>query len=156
MHLLIAALLAASSIHSVEDLNAAQIAKLDRDHTVIILVGTILEEHGPYVPINADGFRNERIADALAHAIAARPGWNVLLFPVIPLGSGPFDQSMGRGDFVGSFPVRVRTLEAVFMDLADELGRQGFKYGFIVHGHGEPDHNRALDLAGDYFHETYG
>jgi creatinine amidohydrolase/Fe(II)-dependent formamide hydrolase-like protein len=42
------------------------------------------------------------------------------------------------------------------MDLATELGEQGFKWVFIVHGHGAPNHNRALDQACDYFCETFG
>lgn len=58
--------------------------------------------------------------------------------------------------FPGTFAVRTDTLRAVFMDLADELGEQGFRWIFIVHGHGAPNHNRALDQAGDYFHDSYG
>jgi len=44
------------------------------------------------------------------------------------------------------------------MDLATELGEQGLRWVFIIHGHGHgaPNHNRALDQAGDYFRETYG
>jgi creatinine amidohydrolase/Fe(II)-dependent formamide hydrolase-like protein len=42
------------------------------------------------------------------------------------------------------------------MDLADELGAQGFRWIFVVQLHGAPNHSRALDQAGDYFHDTYG
>jgi len=42
------------------------------------------------------------------------------------------------------------------MDLADQLGQQGFRWIVVVHGHGDPAHNRMLDQAGDYFHNTYG
>ena len=42
------------------------------------------------------------------------------------------------------------------MDLATELGEQGFRWVFIIHGHGAPIHNRALDEAGDYFHDIFG
>jgi creatinine amidohydrolase/Fe(II)-dependent formamide hydrolase-like protein len=42
------------------------------------------------------------------------------------------------------------------MDLADELGAQGFRSIFVVHLHGAPNHSRALDAAGDYFAETFG
>jgi creatinine amidohydrolase/Fe(II)-dependent formamide hydrolase-like protein len=41
------------------------------------------------------------------------------------------------------------------MDIATELGEQGFKNIFIIHGHGAPNHQRALDQASDYFNETY-
>ena len=41
------------------------------------------------------------------------------------------------------------------MDLATELGEQGFKYIFVIHGHGAPNHQRAIDQAADFFNETY-
>jgi len=42
------------------------------------------------------------------------------------------------------------------MDLATELGEQGFKWVMIVHVHGSPLHIGALDDAGDFFRDTYG
>lgn len=42
------------------------------------------------------------------------------------------------------------------MDVADQLGQQGFRWTVVLHGHGDPTHNRMLDQAGDYFHDTYG
>jgi creatinine amidohydrolase len=42
------------------------------------------------------------------------------------------------------------------MDLATELGEQGFRWVFVVHAHGSPFHNLVLDQAGDYFRDTYG
>ena len=42
------------------------------------------------------------------------------------------------------------------MDLATELGEQGFKWIMVVHVHGSPLHIGALDDAGDFFHDTYG
>jgi creatinine amidohydrolase/Fe(II)-dependent formamide hydrolase-like protein len=58
--------------------------------------------------------------------------------------------------FPGSYTVRPSTLRTIFMDLATDLGEQGFRWVFIVHGHGGLDHNRYLNQAGDYFHDTYG
>ena len=57
--------------------------------------------------------------------------------------------------FPGTYAIRSSTLRSVFMDLASELGEQGFRWIFVVHGHGAPNHNRMLDQAGDYFHDTY-
>ena len=42
------------------------------------------------------------------------------------------------------------------MDLASELGDQGFRWIMVVHVHGAPLHLRAIDDAGDFFHDTYG
>jgi len=52
--------------------------------------------------------------------------------------------------------VRPSTLRTIFMDLGTDLGEQGFRWIFIVHAHGGLDHNRFLNQAGDYFHDTYG
>jgi len=48
------------------------------------------------------------------------------------------------------------TLRAIYMDLASELGDQGFRWIFLVHNHGAPNHHQALNQASDYFHDTYG
>ena len=57
---------------------------------------------------------------------------------------------------VGDLNVRPSTLRAVFMDLAGEIGDQGFRWAFVVHVHGSPMHIRAIDDAGDFFHDTCG
>ncbi len=131
-------------------------AQLDRAHTAIILPGGILEEHGPYLPSYSDGLLNDRLADSLAMAIAKRAGWKAVVFPSIPLGNSAANDIGARFSFPGTYAVRFETLRSVFMDLGDELGAQGFRWVFVVHLHGGPNHNRALDDAGDYFHATYG
>lgn len=73
------------------------------------------------------------------------------MFPPIPLGSGGANEIGGKYRFPGTYAVRPATLRAVFMDLAAELGEQGFRWLFIVNDHGSPDHNRMLDHAGGFF-----
>lgn len=140
----------------VTDLNTRQIRELDRDKTAVILVGGILEQHGPYLPAFTDGYLSQGLAADLAKAIAARPGWKALVFPQIPIGSEGFNQLGSKSIFPGTFGVRSSTLQSVFMDIASELGEQKFKWVFVVHVHGASLHNRALDKAGDFFHDTYG
>jgi creatinine amidohydrolase/Fe(II)-dependent formamide hydrolase-like protein len=81
---------------------------------------------------------------------------SVLIFPTIPLGHEGANEIGGIHVFPGTYSVRRTTLRAIFMDLATELGEQGFRRIFIVHGHGAPFHNLMLDQAGDYFRDTYG
>jgi creatinine amidohydrolase/Fe(II)-dependent formamide hydrolase-like protein len=78
------------------------------------------------------------------------------VFPSIPLGSGGANEIGRQYVFPGSYTVRSSTVRAIFTDLATELGDQGFKWVFVVHGHGSPHHNRALDDACDFFRDTYG
>lgn len=138
------------------DLNTRDFSKLDKDRTVVIMPGGILEEHGPYLPSGTDGIFNSRLADDLARAIASRPGWTALLMPLIPIGAGAANEIGQKYSFPGSCTVTPSTLRSIFMDLADQLGQQGFRWVVVVHGHGDPAHNRMLDQAGDYFHDTYG
>lgn len=149
-------LTAAAQVLRVAEMNSAQIAALDRQHTVVILPGGMLEQHGPLLPTSTDTLMNEWWAQSLAEAIAKRPGWKVLLFPTVPLGTSGANVLGAKYSFPGSYTVRPETERAAFMDLASELGEQGFRWIFVIHNHGSPLHNLMLDQAGDYFHDTYG
>ena len=146
----------AGQIHDVRDLNVDQIRSLDRQKTVVMLQGGIIEEHGPFLPVYSDGFLSEYLAAELARAIVARPGWQVVLFPVIPLGSGGANEIGRKYSFPGTFAVRPETLRAVYMDLATALGEQGFRWIFLMNHHGAPSHSRALLDACDYYRDTFG
>jgi creatinine amidohydrolase/Fe(II)-dependent formamide hydrolase-like protein len=146
----------AAQIFRIAEMNTRQIQTLNLQKTVVLIPGGILEEHGPYLPSYTDGYAIDAYAQELAKAIIARPGWTVLLFPQIPLGNDPANTIGGKRVFPGSYPVRMATLRAVYMDLADELGDQGFRWVFLVHNHGAPNHHKALNQASDYFHDVYG
>ncbi len=148
-------LLAAQTIVRWADLSSTQLARLDRAHTAVIIPAGIVEEHGALMPSGAELIHNERLTADLAAAIAARPEWTVLLLPTIPLGSGAFDRRAGRVGYGGTLSVRASTVQAVFTDLAENLGQQGFRNIFIVNGHADANHDRALDLAGDFFAASY-
>jgi creatinine amidohydrolase/Fe(II)-dependent formamide hydrolase-like protein len=75
---------------------------------------------------------------------------------MIPLGAGSASEIGNRFAFPGDCTVLPITLRAIFMDLGDQLGKQGFRWVIVVHGHGDPKHNLMLDEAGDYFHDIYG
>lgn len=152
---ILASIAAMSQTYRLAEMNVSQIKALNKDKTVVIIPGGIIEEHGPSLPTFTDGYWNEKVTKDLAEAIAAKPGWSVVIFPTIPLGNSGANDIGGKYSFPGTYAVRFETLRSIFMDLATELGEQKFKWVFIVHGHGAPNHVRALDQAGDYFRETY-
>jgi creatinine amidohydrolase len=164
-HLRTAALLAVSlvafsmathaAVRPLGSLNTLQIAALDKSKTVVVIPGGILEEHGPYLPSYTDGYVSERQAEDLGGAIVAH-GWEVVMFPSLPLGSGGANELAAKYPYPGTYAVRLSTLRAVYMDIADELGEAGFRWVFIVHSHGAPNHGRVLDQVGEYFGDTYG
>lgn len=154
--LLLSFTVANGQVYRVAEMNADQIRSLDKQKTIVLLTGGLLEQHGPHLPSFTDGYSNEWITQKIAASIASRPGWAVLVFPIIPLGHGGANEIGGTYSFPGTYSVRRTTLRSVFMDLAGELGEQGFRWVFIVHGHGSPYHNLMLDQAGDFFRDTYG
>ena len=148
--------LASSQVLKLAELNTEQIRALDKSRTIVLVPGGILEQHGPFLPSFTDGYRNEATTEELARAVMARPGWTALILPTIPLGVGGANELGGQFSFPGTYVVRSTTLRAVFVDLATELGEQGFRWIFVVHLHGAPGQHRALEDAGDYFHDMYG
>ena len=144
-----------AQVYNLKAMTAKDVTELDRQKTVVLLPGGILEEHGPFLPIYSDGYMDERLTAELADALVEK-GYSVLVFPPIPLGNGGANIIGRKYSFSGTFAVRFKTLRAVFMDLADEIGNQGFRKVFIISTHDAPNCNRALDEAGDYFQDTYG
>lgn len=146
-----------AQVRQVADLNTRQIRALDRSRTVVILQGGMLEEHGPYLPAFTDGVLSARLTSELAAGIARRrPGWTVLVFPPISVGASGSNEIGRQFTYPGTYTVRPSTLRAAFVDLASELGEQGFRWVLLVHVHGSPLHIGALDDAADFFHDSYG
>ncbi|MEP7346155.1 MAG: creatininase family protein [Gemmatimonadaceae bacterium] len=138
-------------------LNTQQIRNLDRDKTVVFLQGGMLEEHGPYLPAFTDGILSDRLTKEVAKGVVAKkPGWTALIFPPVSVGASGSNEIGKQFVFPGTYAVRPSTLRAIYMDIATELGEQGFKWVMIVHVHGSPLHIGALDDAGDFFHDTFG
>jgi creatinine amidohydrolase/Fe(II)-dependent formamide hydrolase-like protein/ketosteroid isomerase-like protein len=148
---------ASAQVVRIGDLNTRQIRALDREKTVVFLQGGMLEEHGPYLPAFTDGILSERLTSEITQGIVAkRPDWTVVLFPPVSVGASGYNEIGRQFVFPGTYAVRPSTLKAMYMDLAHQLGEQGFKWIMVVHVHGSPLHIAALDDAGDYFRDTYG
>lgn len=145
-----------AQVFDLRQMSAEDIRRLPLATTAVVIPGGILEQHGPFLPSYTDGYSNEYVARRVAEAIVARPGWVVVMFPPIPLGVGGFNQVALKQSFPGTYHIHPSTLRSVFMDIASELGEAGFKYIFVVHEHGAPDHNLALNQAADFFCDTYG
>jgi creatinine amidohydrolase/Fe(II)-dependent formamide hydrolase-like protein len=138
-----------------ETLTTGAFAAIDRERTVVIIPGGILEEHGPYLPAGSDIYQAEWLSDALARRLARRDGQVVLMLPMMSLGHSGANDIARRWIHPGTITVRSTTLRAIYMDLADALGAHGFRHIFVVDVHGAPDHNQAIDQASDYFNDTW-
>jgi creatinine amidohydrolase/Fe(II)-dependent formamide hydrolase-like protein len=88
--------------------------------------------------------------------VAKKHGWAALVFPTVSVGASGSNEIGKQFVFPGTYAVRPSTLRATYMDLATELGEQGFKWIMVVNVHGSPLHIAAIDEAGDFFHDTFG
>lgn len=146
----------AGEIFHYADLNTREIAGLDAANAVVVLPGGLLEQHGPYLPSGTDSLVSRYLADALAKAIIERTDHDVVMLPMVYLGTDSANVIGERHPYPGSLDMRPETLRQVFLDYGDALGEAGFRKIFIVHGHGAPRHNLMLDQAEAYFRDTWG
>ncbi|MBK6844850.1 MAG: creatininase family protein [Gemmatimonadetes bacterium] len=63
-----------------------------------------------------------------------------MIFPPVSVGASGSNEIGRQYSFAGTYAVRPSTLRAAFVDLASELGEQGFRWVLVVHVHGSPLH----------------
>ncbi|HPW19047.1 MAG TPA: creatininase family protein, partial [Candidatus Aminicenantes bacterium] len=148
------AVAAEAQVFHARDLNTEQYKRIDRAKTVVIIPLGVLEEHGPYLPADTDGYIAEHVAREVAAAVA-RKGYTALMFPFVPLGTDAMNEVPGRRPWPGSFVIRSQTFRAMLMDLVTNIAEAGFRKVFVSNGHGAPTNVRMLTQVCAYFNETY-
>lgn len=139
-----------------EELSFTDIDKIDRAKSIFFLTFGNLEEHGPHLPVGSDYFQAIGLRDRLvARLRAAHPDYDFVIVPAVPLGEGGANNAAKQPDHIGTFPVRYETLRNVAIDLGGAIARKGFQNIFIVHFHGPPLHNIALNEAAAFITERY-
>ncbi len=147
---------AAGRVLKLEELSFTDIDRLDRQKSVFILSFGNLEEHGPQLPVGSDYFQAIAVRDRLIERLKkAHPDYDLVLFPVVPLGEGGANDAAFQFDHVGTFAVRFETLRAVAIDLGSSVARKGFRNIFLVHCHGAPLHNIAFTEAAAFVSESH-
>ena len=146
-----------SNIYKLHDLTWPQIDAFDRERTLFILPVGMIEEHGPHLPVGADTFGVTYEANGVSWRVSrALPDWNVVMMPPIDYGQGGANE---LGDMLvhpGTYAIRQSTLRSVVADLGGQLAQNGFKWIFVMNGHGAPTHNVAINEACDFVSETFG
>jgi len=125
------------------DLVAADIEKLDRARTAVVLAVWPVEEHGPHLPLATDLYESVGMARRLCERLAREPalaGWDYLFYPPLPIGCDTWT-------YPGSVEVAPGNVRRVVADIGASLGRQGFARIILANNHGGPRHNLALEAA---------
>ena len=146
-----------SKIYKLEELTWPQIDMLDRQRTLFILPVGMIEEHGPHLPVGADTFGVLYEANGTSRNVSrALPDWNVVMMPPINYGQGGANVIGDRLVHPGTYAIRQSTLRALVADLGEQIAQNGFKWIFVLNGHGAPTHNIAINEACDFVSETFG
>jgi creatinine amidohydrolase len=131
----------AGRIYNIEKLSYPQIEALDRDRTVVIIAISPLEEHGPHLPVGVDAFNAGFFAKHTAEIIInERPEYDVLLFPLLPLGTQVYKH-------IGSFYIKPATLYDIIYNTGRSIARYGFANIFVINAHGTPKQFVAIETA---------
>ena len=145
-----------SRVHKVEELTWRQIDALNRQRTLFILPVGMLEQHGPHLPIGADTigvmYEANRVSTRVSQAL---PDWHVVMMPAVNYGHGGANLLGDRPIHPGTYAIRQSTLRSLVADVGARIAENGFKWIFVMNGHGAPTHNIALNEASDFVSETY-
>jgi len=131
----------AANVFKLEEMTSKVFGDFPRDKTVIFLPVSPLEGHGPHLPVGLDYFNAIYFAEQAAMQTAAsHPHFNMVICPALPFGSQLYKQP-------GSLRTDSANIYYIVRDIGASLATWGFKYIFIVCGHGSPRDIVALEAA---------
>jgi creatinine amidohydrolase/Fe(II)-dependent formamide hydrolase-like protein len=133
-----------------ETLTKRQFDEIDRERAVVFVTCSPLEVHGPHLPLGADAFEGEGLAEHTLRFLPERHHDRVFLkLPFIYAAADPVPQP-------GSVAFRPSTIIAMMEDLGRSLAAQGFRNVFVSNFHGSPRHFLAIETACDRVHQQTG
>jgi creatinine amidohydrolase len=145
-----------SKIYKLEELTWPQIDALDRERTMFILPVGMVEEHGPHLPVGADTLGVTYEANGTSRRVSrALPDWHIVMMPPINYGQSGANQLGNMLVHPGTYSIRQSTMRSLVADLGGQIAQNGFKWIFVMNGHGAPTHNIAINEACDFVSETF-
>jgi len=147
---------ARSKIYKLEELNWPQIDALQRERTLVLLPVGMVEEHGPHLPVGTDTlgvlYEASRVARRVSEGLS---DWNIVMLPSINYGHGGANLIGDMLVHPGTYGIRQSTLRSLVADVGGQLAQNGFKWIFVLNGHGAPTHGIAINDACDFISETF-
>jgi creatinine amidohydrolase len=148
---------AGSKIYKLEELTCPQIDALDRDRTMFFLPVGMIEQHGPHLPVGADTLGVTYEASGAARRLSrALPDWAGVMMPPINYGRSGANQLGDLRVHTGTDAIRQSTIRSLVADVGAHVAQNGFKWIFVLSGHGAPTHSIAVNEACDFVSATFG
>ena len=126
-----------------EEENWRDLDKLNKEETIVSLIISPLEEHGPHLPVGTDIFISKMVAEKIVTNLQKDlPNIQCLVLPIIPIGV-----AKPTADFPGTISAQKKTVRNVICDISRSLERHGFKYLVIWTFHMDFKHLKAITQA---------
>ncbi|MDQ3748145.1 MAG: creatininase family protein [Acidobacteriota bacterium] len=143
-------------IYKIEELTASQVYALDREKTLFFLPVGTLEQHGSHLPIGSDtyiaNFYTSKLAERLSKSFTDR---TIVLMPTINYSNGGANEIGDVLTHPGTYGIRQTTLRSIVADVGAQIAQNGFKWIFVIHAHGSPNHNLAISDACDFISQEF-
>lgn len=131
----------AGRLLKIEELSSTALADLDKEKTAIFIPISPIEGHGSHLPLGVDFFNAEFFAEKAARvSIEKRPDFDAVVCRGIPLGTQLYKQP-------GSLRIDGATMYKIMRSVGASLAVWGYKYIFVLSGHGSPKDIVALEAA---------
>jgi len=128
-----------------EELSWKQVDSLDREKTIFFLPISLLEEHGPHLPIGMDLIASRDLAvESVKLLKKKKPELTGVVLPAIPLGS-----SKANSDFPGTIHTRAVVIREIVFSICSSLADHDFKYMIICSWHLGFGHLKGIFQAMD-------
>ncbi len=126
-----------------ETLSKSRFDRIDRASAVVVVTCSPLEVHGPHLPLGADAFEAEGLAERCLRFLPERHlDRSFLKLPFLYTAADSVPHA-------GSIAFRTSTVVSVIEDLGRSLAMQGFQNVLISNFHGSPRHFLAIETGCD-------
>lgn len=132
---------AAPTGETIADISWVELEREAKSGTVALWAIGSIEEHGAHLPLGTDSF----VAQAQVSALRKR----LKKMNIRALAVPTYHWGVNRvtGAFPGSLQVRREAMTMVLGDVVASLQTAGFKHIFLITGHYDAEHNRAIAAA---------
>lgn len=133
-----------------ETLTKQQFDQIDPRTAVVLVTCSPIEVHGPHLPLGADAFEGDGLAERVLRFLPERHRSRTFLkLPFIYAASDVVPQR-------GSLFFRPSTIVTMLTDLGNTLAAQGFRDVFVSSFHGGPRHFLAIERACQKVNRRHG
>ena len=130
-----------SDILYYQNLTDPQISQLNKEHVIVILPISLMEAHGPHLPLGTDFLIAAKFSELLAARLTQfDPQTRALIMPAVPMGVGGINRP-------GTLAHEQNLIKNTLFQFGRQLADHGFKKGIIVSGHAGKAHLQAMSSA---------